>query len=210
MSAVREIINKFLETQNISTILTEITALFIAWQGWVKYRDTHKRKFLKALNGTQKVDELLIELQDAFEDRHIIPCVAQITNGGGVPRPDKPLYISALNSTNNEVLSLWGQKTLVVSNLSKAITRLINNGYSYLDIDKFELTKVRFWAGAKAIDRVYYFPIGFTKKSFKVLAVNVEGNEVLTDLEMMICTTYAAKIKQSMNTGKKFYESKIE
>lgn len=211
---MKEIFLKFLETQNISTILAEIGVLYVAWQGYQKYKERNKEEqkktFLKALIGNDAINSHLENLQADFKNKNIIPAVAEITNGGDVPKRDKPLYIRATNSTNSEVLQLWGNKTLVVPSLNTAIIKMVNYGYSFLDIDKFDLKKVEFWAGAKHIERVHYFLIGYRKgKSMTVLAINSENKEELTDEEMLIAHTYAANIKEEYNRNKRFWENKM-
>ncbi|WP_435415035.1 hypothetical protein [Polaribacter aestuariivivens] len=211
---MKEIVIKFLETQSFTTILAEITALFIAWQSWKKFKEQSqkekKNKFLNALNGSENIDVLLKELQDKFTHKNIIPTLAEVTNGGGIPKADRPLYIKAINSTNSEVLHLWGAKTLVVSALNKAIIQLVNKGFSFLDIERFDLKKVEFWAGAKHIERVHYFTVGYKKKALTILALNTDTKDEFTNEEYMIAQTYAEKIKKQMNKKKKFWQDKLD
>lgn len=210
---MKEIILKFLETQNFSTILAELAVLFTAWQSWKKYKENnkkeHKNNFLKALNGTGNINEILSELQSSFEGNNVIPAVLEITNGGGVPQEDKPLYLRAINSTNNEILQLWGNKSLVVAEMAKAISRLVISGSSSLLMDKFELKKVDFWAGAKSITRVHYFVVGWRSKCLTILAINTEKPEDLTDQELLIAYTFASRIKKEFNSNKKFWQNKM-
>ena len=203
-----------LTSQSFITIVIEITALVAAVTALVKYLDKRKKErrmsFVRPLSKKLEVNVLLDELQEKFKDRRVIPSIADISNDGSRLKADTPAYIRVLFSTNTEALELWGKKTLIGGTFLKPINDVIAIGYSSLDIDKFHLKKVEYWAGAKHIEKVFYFYIGSKKKKSYLLAINSETKMPFTDEENLIAQTYAVKIKNAFNDNKYFWQHKIK
>lgn len=209
INILKNTLDNFLDTQTVTTVIIEVLAILVAFFKFFSIKENRRTHFKKAHNSKCDINKLLIELQNKFKNRNIIPSVAITSNGGGVPRVDTPIYIQALNSTNEEVLELWGNRSLITANMNTTLLELITKNKSSLLVDKFNLKKVESWAGAKHIERVFYFLIGFKKKGVYILAINSETSEELTEEEETFCNIYTNKIKEVFNRNKKFWQEKI-
>jgi hypothetical protein len=214
MPNIYQTFNKFLETQNIGTILTELTALFVSWQSWKKYKDSKARKkaqFNRAIEGKKELKCLLEEVEELFTERDVIVSIAEVSNGGGIPQMDKPLYIRALESTDEEAIKFWGNKTLVTHSIMEALQESFLSGSSSILTKEIDRVDVEAWSKVKKINKVFYFYIGMEEnKRVLYLAVNSHELEDLSDDEILICKTLSIDVKNRINKERKFYQTKIK
>lgn len=201
---------QFFENQDIGSLIVGLTAL-LALLGITKRKNYKKTDFRKSLDSNIKIDEILKELEKELENTGLysIPAVAVITNGGERFKFTSPLYIKTLNCNYDEVLQLWGKDaTPVTTEMKKTIRDVSETGNSSLQIKKFNLDKVESWANTREINNVFYFLIGYKRKSTYLLAINSNKQE-LTDEQKLIIFTYTSKLKSYMNSGLKWYQEKI-
>lgn len=202
---------QLIENQDIGSIIVGIITI-LTFLGLKKNKNYKKKEFRKSLDSNIKIDEILKELEEELlkVDLESVPVISVITNGGESFKFTSPLYIKALNCNYDEVLQLWGKdKTPVTTEMKKTIRDVSETGNSSLEIKKFNLDKVESWANTREINKVFYFLIGYKRKSTYILSINSNKQGDLTDEQKLVAFKYATILKEYMNSNLKWYQERI-
>jgi hypothetical protein len=198
---------ELLTLKNVIAVLSGATTLFLSVK---RYRNSFKKErkeIYKIPMLKQRINYLLKSLEDSVVSRKIICATAEVTNGGGIPRIDKPIYIKALNANHGEVLRLWGKdKTKCSPNMENAISNMLKDGVSGLDISEFQMKMVATWGNTREIAHVFYFLIGIDgNKRALILSVNSDSSKPLTPAEELIFFNAAKELKSIINETRPYY-----
>lgn len=200
---------------HITNIIGKLTAFGVAYYGYKKYAEQRRLKknpMYKATDGILEINAVITKLEKGIKSTKSICTLAELSNGGGVPKLDKPLYIRALNSTNIQSINLWGERVLCILPVIKAIHEMYLNRFGSLLISDYNMTNVETWANANNINKVFYYFIGGdgTKRSL-VLAVNTATTNDVSIEEKLKIYEACSEIKRIINAERKwFWQTKLE
>ena len=206
---MKELILKFLSTQKIETILTELVALFSLYIGFRKYLDKKRREntaIYKVTIAEAKINTILEKLSEKIKSRNTVCSVIEITNGGGTPKLNRPKYVKAIHSPNAQIIKLWGQnKVMITPQLNKCFAEMMQTEKSYINVEHFKIDKVEGWAKAMDISTVFYYLIGNDGNNITLaLVVNSESKFDFSDSETLDIITAASDIKKIINDNRKW------
>ncbi len=183
-------------TANLGTILTGISALLTAILGYIKFSKGIKdTEIFKASKGNAEIQDIINNICK-IENAKLVS-VAEITNGGGIPEVGKPLYIRNIFCTDNDTLRLFEEKYLLEGVLISVLSRVIYSGHSSFTIADTNDEKVKSWFITKKVERSHHFLIGIDKgKRVLVLIVNLSTTERISDVSYFEIISAANKIKK--------------
>lgn len=203
---------RFFTFKNVVALGSASVSVYFSFK---KYRDSLKRKNREIYTApilTHEINKILKGVEQKITTRQVIAVSAELTNGGGIPKFDKPIYIKAINSNHLQTLELWGsQKTKCTPKMIQAISEMYKDSYSSLDISDFKIKLVELWGEVKNIEKVFYFIIGVEgRKRALLLSINSDSSAELTKEEMLIIYDASFRIKNLINKNRKyFWQNKI-
>lgn len=126
---------KYCMETNLQLSLVGLAAFVTSVWAVVKYylQAKNNTPIYKAVKHSPLIEAAIKETKANLGLSHFSINLAEVTNGGGIPRPFSQLFMRVLTSSNDEILKQWGAKFPVDKNYLKFYSDCMEDGYSYFE-----------------------------------------------------------------------------